>query len=462
MDSFKTRQFSRREIIIFIIQPVLFALDVFLCIKNRFFSLSTEAVANIVMEMFGMALCGFLYFSVLIDDRKSRFRDLFLFMIFHECMILFLDSTTWFMQFKPQFTLLLKIANCLFFILGTEIITLFWNTQVEIMNLKNRAKHWLFVLIQILAIVQIIAIIGNVFFEYFYTIENANFITNKKTGNLQYVYSMLVFIISLYYAITTKTSMKIKAPFIAINILPLCVSILQQFHYTLSFMYISVLAALIILYINIQVDMGRRIEEFKNRVMISQIQPHFMYNTLTTIKALCRVEPDLAAKTITNFADYLRGNMDFASLNTTIPFEKELNHTRIYTEIEALRFDNINFEFNIEDKDFEIPALTVQPMVENAVRHGVRSKPDAHILIHTYTEENYHVVMIKDNGKGFDHAQFNGSRTHIGLLNTRLRVERLVNGKFTADSVPGEGVTITIKIPKITQKIEQAEQGGQS
>lgn len=448
MDSFKTRRFSPRETIIFICQPLLFLVDVILCARNDFFNLSTEAVANIVMEMTGMVVCGFLYFSVLIDDRKSRFRDLFLFMTFHECMILFLDSTTWFMQFKPQFTVLLKIVNCLFFVLGTEIITLFWNTQVEIMNLKNRAKRPLFVTIQILAVLQIIAIILNVFFGYFYTIENANFIQNGTTSNLQYIYSMIVFIVSLYFAITTKTSLKIKAPFIAINILPLCVSILQQFHYTLSFMYMSILAALFVLYLNIQVDMGRRIEEFRNKVMISQIQPHFMYNTLTTIKALCKVEPDLAAKTITNFADYLRGNMDFASLESTIPFEKELNHTRIYTEIEALRFDNIKFEFKIEDTDFEIPALTVQPMVENAVRHGVRSKPDAHILIHTYAEEKYHVVVIKDNGKGFDHAQFNGSRTHIGLLNTRLRVERLVNGKFTADSVPGEGVTITIKIPR--------------
>lgn len=458
MDSFKTQNFSLREIIIFLIQPVLFITDILLCIKGHFFSLSTEAAANIVMEMFGMVICGFLYFSVLIDDRKSRFRDLFLFMLFHECLILFLDSTTWFMQYKPQFSTLSTICNCLFFVLGTEIITLFWNTEVEIMNLKNRAKKWLFVVIQILAVIQIIAIILNVFFGYFYTIENTNYVPTPKTGGLQYIYSMIVFIVSLYFAVTTKTSFKIKAPFIAINILPLFVSILQQFHYTLSFMYISVLAALIILYINIQVDMGRRIEEFKNKVMISQIQPHFMYNTLTTIKALCKVEPDLAAKTITNFADYLRGNMDFASLSSTIPFEKELNHTRIYTEIEALRFDNIKFEFNIEDKDFEIPALTVQPMVENAVRHGVRSKPDAHILIHTYAEENYHVVVIKDNGKGFDHAQFNGSRTHIGLLNTRLRVERLVNGKFDAESIPGEGVTITIKIPKKIQKIEE---GGQ-
>lgn len=105
-----------------------------------------------------MEICGFLYFSVLIDDRKSKFRDLFLFMIFHECLILFLDSTTWFMQFKPQFTLLLKIVNCLFFVLGTEIITLFWNTQVEIMNLKSRAKKPLCVTIQILALIQIIAI----------------------------------------------------------------------------------------------------------------------------------------------------------------------------------------------------------------------------------------------------------------------------------------------------------------
>ena len=448
MDSLKTSHFSAREIIIFLLQPVLFALDIFLCIKNHFFNLSTEAVANIVMEMFGMVICGFLYFSVLIDDRKSRFRDLFLFMLFHECLILFLDSTTWFMQYKTQYNTLLKIVNCLFFILGTEIITLFWNCQIEIMNLKSRAKRPFFVVIQILAVIQIISIILNVFFGYYYTIEGGNYIRNEKTVFIQYIYSFVIFIVSLYFAITTKTSFKIKAPFLAMNILPFLVSILQSFHYTLSFMYISILAALIILYINIQVDMGRRIEEFKNKVMISQIQPHFMYNTLTTIKALCRVEPDLAAKTITNFADYLRGNMDFASLESTIPFERELNHTRIYTEIEALRFDNIKFEFQIEDKDFEIPALTVQPMVENAVRHGVRSKPDAHILIHTYLEEKYHVVVIKDNGKGFDNAQFNGSRTHIGLLNTQLRVERLVNGKFIVQSVPNEGVTITIKIPR--------------
>ena len=241
------------------------------------------------------------------------------------CLILFLDSTTWFMQFKPQFTLLLKIVNCLFFVLGTEIITLFWNTQVEIMNLKSRAKKPLFVTIQILALVQIIAIILNAFFGYFYTIENANFITNKTTGNLQYIYSMIIFIVSLYFAITTKTSMKIKAPFIAINILPLCVSILQLFHYTLSFMYISVLAALIILYVNIQVDMGHRIEEFKNKVMISQIQPHFLYNVLTTISNLCVTDPEEAEETTVLFSQYLRTNLDSLRNQEPVPFATELD-----------------------------------------------------------------------------------------------------------------------------------------
>lgn len=443
-----------QEIILFVCMVLFFCLDIFCCNYFHFFNLfphddirsNVVAAANVVMEMFGMAVCGFLYISVFIDDRHSRFRDLLLKLLFFENLILFLDSFSWFIGGKPEFNTLLIIVNCLFYICAGIIFITFWGTEIEVMNLSHIKKVILYG-IRVLAILYFISVILNLKFGFYYRIIDGNYYRNRFSW-IEYLFPLIVCLVILYYAIRVKIFWKVKAPYILMVVFPILTILLQSVAYSLSFMYISVLAAIIVLYINVQVDMGRKIEEYRNRVMISQIQPHFMYNTLTTIKALCRVDPDLASKTITNFADYLRGNMDFASLETTIPLEQELKHTKIYTEIEALRFDNITFEFDIQDQDFQVPALVIQPMVENAVRHGVRSRKDGHILVQTYSEEKYHVIIIKDNGKGFDNAQFNGSRTHIGLLNTRLRIERIVNGIFEVDSVPEKGVTITIRIPK--------------
>lgn len=446
---------SGKEIALFAVTVLFFAVSVFCCIHFHFFNLfpdsgvhdNVEAAANVVMEMFGMAVCSFLYFSVFIDDRKSRFRSLFLYLLFFEDLILFLDCFSWFIGGKPEFNPLLIVVNCLFYLCAGIIFITFWGTQIEVMNITSIIRKRDLYAIRVMTVLYFISVLLNLKFGFYYRIEGGHYIRGKLYWT-EYIFPLFICLVALYYALKIKTFWKLKSPYIIMAVLPVGVIILQTFAYSLSLMYISMLAAIFVLYMNVQVDMGRKIEEYKNRVMISQIQPHFMYNTLTTIKALCRVDPDLASKTITNFADYLRGNMDFASLETTIPLERELKHTRIYTEIEALRFDNITFEFNIEDENFQIPALCIQPMVENAVRHGVRSKKDGHILIHTYTDENFHNIVIKDNGKGFDNAQFNGSRTHIGLLNTQMRIERLVNGKFEVESVPNEGVTITMRIPK--------------
>jgi len=447
--------FLPSEIILFVISVSLFALDVFCCNYFNFFHLfpdgsvkdNVEAGANIIMEMVAIAVCCFLYFSIMIDDRKSKFKSLFLKLIFFEVLVLFLDSFSWFIGGKPEFNTLLIIVNALFYICAGIIFITFWGTEIEVMNLMSVIKKPVLYFFRVLTLLYFASVFINIKFGFYYRIENAMYLRGTYFWT-EYLFPLSVSLLILFFALKIDTFWKLKIPYIVMAVAPVIVIVLQTFAYSLSLMYMSVFAAILVLYINVQVDMGRKIEEYKNRVMISQIQPHFMYNTLTTIKALCRVDPDLASKTITNFADYLRGNMDFASLETTIPLERELKHTRIYTEIEALRFDNITFEFKIEDEDFEIPALVIQPMVENAVRHGVRSRKDGHILVHTFADENYHNIVIKDNGKGFDNAQFNGSRTHIGLLNTKMRVERLVNGKFEIDSVPEKGVTITMRIPK--------------
>ncbi|MCQ2249418.1 MAG: histidine kinase [Treponema sp.] len=451
-DCFKVR-FSELSFLCLIL--AFFVAEVFGCIRFGFFRLfpngtmheNVEASSNVLMETMGVVLCGFLYFSVFIDERRSKFRSLFLQLIFFEAMALFFDSWTWFVGGKVEFNALVKILNLLFDLCCVIRTVIFWGTEIEVMNLRGNINRFMIPFIRISTVLFLAITIANVKLEFFYSISGGMYY-RAGTYWLQYIYSLFVYLILLFYAIKIKINWKLKSPFIVASLLPIAVMGLQTFAYTLAFTTPSVLITILVLYINIHVELGRKIEEFKSKVMISQIQPHFMYNTLTTIKALCKYNPELAASTITNFADYLRGNMDFSDLSETIPFERELKHTRIYTEIEKLRFDNITFDFDIHDLDFYIPSLTVQPMVENAVRHGVRSKKDARILVRTFADEKYHNVIIKDNGKGFEEHQFNGSRTHIGLLNTKLRVERLCNGKFEVQSVKGEGVTIIIKLPK--------------
>lgn len=185
------------------------------------------------------------------------------------------------------------------------------------------------------------------------------------------------------------------------------------------------------------------------RVMVSQIQPHFLFNTIATFRALCKRDPDKAAEVAEKFGQYLRQNLDSIDSEDLIPFEKELEHTKVYADIEMVRFENVKVNYNILDRDFLIPPLTVQPMVENAIRHGVRSREEGVIWVRTRMLPDYsHEIVISDNGVGFDPARVGASvGSHIGLSNVCERIEKLCGGTLTIESAPGEGTTVTIHIP---------------
>jgi len=188
--------------------------------------------------------------------------------------------------------------------------------------------------------------------------------------------------------------------------------------------------------------------EQRIQIMMTQIQPHFLYNTLATIRSLCLTSPETAARTIEQFSMYLRQNLDTLGQVGLIPFEKELDHARIYAEIEMQMFPYIHVEYDIADDSFILPALTVQPLVENAIRHGVRAREDGKILIRSATVSGGHVVTIADNGLGFDpNAVGTSQGTHIGIQNVRERIERQCGGTLVVESAPGEGTTATIFIP---------------
>jgi len=195
------------------------------------------------------------------------------------------------------------------------------------------------------------------------------------------------------------------------------------------------------------------IENLQLNMVITQMQPHFIFNVLNIIYYLCAKDTKLAQTAIDSFSNYLRANIDSLVSDELAPFSKELEHVKNYLDLEKLRFDDeLEIEYDIGPSDFHIPMLVVQPLAENAVKHGIaKSVNGGKLIIRTIEDYDNFYIYVIDNGVGFDPNKklgFDG-RHHIGIDNVRMRIEKRVNGKLEIFSSKGKGTTSVITIPKL-------------
>ncbi len=208
---------------------------------------------------------------------------------------------------------------------------------------------------------------------------------------------------------------------------------------------------------NDEVKTAKKDIDFKSEemsVMLSQIKPHFIYNTLNTIQFLCRTDGELAADTIADFSDYLRTNLNFDSTRQIVPFEEELEHINKYLKIEKLRFRHrLMVKYDIQETGFFVPTLSLQPIIENAVKHGISKRLNGGtIIISTYMDDDNYVIRIKDNGVGFteeevEEKQNNTKRKSLGMKNIKNRIETLLGGRLEIESRKERGTTAWIYLP---------------
>lgn len=189
----------------------------------------------------------------------------------------------------------------------------------------------------------------------------------------------------------------------------------------------------------------------KSRVslMLSQIKPHFIYNTLGTIGELCEDEPQKAKQLVQDFSLYLRGNFEELDNTYPIPVMQEVEHVKHYAKIENVRFPDMVITFDLEVKDFFIPALSLQPLVENAIKHGLlKLEKGGVVTIKSYETSDAYCISVVDNGVGFDTSKPIDEKKHIGIRNIRDRLKLMCGGTLKIDSVVGVGTTAIITIPK--------------
>ena len=220
-----------------------------------------------------------------------------------------------------------------------------------------------------------------------------------------------------------------------------------------DYLTIMIVAATVFYFIWLHIQFVYRHEsdllaQQKIQIALSQIKPHFIYNTLNAIQDIEDM-PDDARNAIVDFSKYLRENLDFLTTSNVIPFNKELEHVTKYVNLEKLRFgDKIDVIFDIQTSDFLIPSLSLQMIVENAIKHGITKKYEGgFVKISTYEKDEKYFIIVEDNGIGFDADKVIGEN-HLGFKNSRERLRHFVNGSLVIESEINKGTKVTIIIPK--------------
>ncbi len=213
------------------------------------------------------------------------------------------------------------------------------------------------------------------------------------------------------------------------------ISVLSMFFMVLSYQRVQ------------QMRQQQEIMKQEASIKVLQMRPHFIYNTMTSIYYLCEQDPGKAQQVTMDFTTYLRKNFTAIVSNDTIPFSDELEHTRAYVAVEQAGYDDmIIVEYDTPHTLFRVPPLTLQPIVENAIKHGM--DPDAgpiRISIRTLETESGSEITVEDNGVGFEPSDNN--EPHIALENIKHRLEIMCSGEMTITPREGGGTVVRIIIP---------------
>lgn len=306
--------------------------------------------------------------------------------------------------------------------------------------------------------IYVILLIITQFTTFIYYFDDMNVYHRGPLYPLLLAPTVLIMTILLLGLIKRKSKLSKKRfnAFLLYILVPAFSMIIQMFFYGLllivlgttistAFMFLSILLE----QLEINEKQQREIERQQANILVLQMRPHFIYNTLSSIYYLCTLDPKKAQQTVGNFNTYLRKNLNAIAKDDLIQFTEELEHTRAYLAVEKSRYEKLLFvEYDTPHTAFSLPPLTLQPIVENAVKHGVDPElPPLNIYVKTYHHDNLSVITVEDTGPGYTPAPKDDNSAHIGLCNVRERLELMCNGALKIDSRPEGGTIVTIIIP---------------
>ena len=331
-------------------------------------------------------------------------------------------------------------------------------------NEQNEKKSFLNILFWLCVINWII----NIVFIYFF---HKDCIDMMKSIQIIYLLILITVLIKTLQRIIMQKKQEtyhiIDACSTIFVILGMIIEYFVIYRHKIEYMYISMrilfFVFIMIMTISLFIELRSMIERYRDtriqldrassKLMASQIQPHFIGNSLGTISYLIDSEPEKAKELLADLASYLRDNVKTIDSTDLIPVTSELEHVKRYLKIEKARFENrLNTIFDIKCTSIKVPALSIQPIVENAVKHGICKRVEGGtITIKTYEKDDSFVIQVADDGIGFDYEEYiKNQNDSYGMKNVGLRLKEQLNAELDIKSQPNVGTTVTIVIYKNT------------
>lgn len=418
--------------------------------------------ANIALDIFCIILSTLPIFYLVSNHRyRQKLNQFFLGACISNTVMIAGDLPDWIFPTIASFPerIILSAATALYYVASAFVLYFFIRYIMEYLQLTGRAKKVCLIYAMVLCGIQIVfALISPFTGSIFYVTTDGYqrgplFLISQFVPLFCYLLFMALIIIYRGKLLRREVIFFLLYIFISLG----CGAV-QMAMRGIAIVNAGVTIATLIILMNVQFEhevtmkeQERELAEHRIDIMLSQIQPHFLYNSLGAIYHLCESDPRTARKAIKNFSEFLRGNMESLKSREPIAFEAELNHAANYLYLEQQRFgDKLQVIYQITTEDFLIPPLTLQPLVENAVQHGVLNRRNGGtIVIRTEKTDECAVVMVFDNGVGIEKAKgihSLGDRAHIGISNVRSRLKEMMGGSLDIES-SGEGTTAIIRIP---------------
>lgn len=427
------------------------------------------SVMNIGIELYSIVICFILviYHWCHLSDCNSQ-KHWFIAMLLSNIAMMLGDLTDWmFNGAEGQLaSVVAPLGMCLFYGTPGVLLWCFMGYLKELLGVRTRVIAGLWRLTAVLGFFQVLFFLMSLKngMYFYYTADNdyvrgSFYILSQIIPCLMYATNGILIYIGRHQL--HRMELLFLLGYI---VLPLAGQVLQMMFYGVAYINIMTTIALLLININVQNEkelaakrLEKELAELRIDIMLSQIRPHFLYNALTAIRQLCDTDTEQAKESILDFSRFLRANMNSLTTKEPIAFERELEHVQSYLNLEQQRFGKrLKVIYDINSREFQIPTLILQRIVENAVRHGIKKRPGGG-TVKIYTEEwkDGNMIIVSDNGVGFEEEKAGflaeeGKEDpgHIGIANVRRRLRAQCNGTLMINS-SGEGTKVTIWIPKV-------------
>lgn len=438
---------------------VMIVTGILLCQRFNFQNYSASYIRDIAVDAMGMFIGGALLIGIYAEKNKDYQNHSMFRMIFSLIALFYLNLLTSFIEGDAKHKLMIIIVNSVAFIFEDLLGYVYWAYIKDELKLSGRFLNVANKICKAALLINILLDLLNIKFGMFFTVSDSGEYIDSPYEFLGDIAILIIFVISMMAIFRySNSTINKKLVLITFVILPMIAYALGDYSQEYTWVYPSYLFSILLIYIRIFGERGKKIAEQEvvltkqsTALMISQIQPHFLYNVLTTISNLCVTDPEEAEETTVLFSQYLRTNLDSLRNQEPVPFSTELGHIKTYVELEKKRFgDILNVEYDINEVNFNVPALGLQPIVENSIKHGIRGKNDkGNLKIGTYKADNGYKVVIEDDGIGFDMNEpvKEDGKSHVGMINVKERLYRMCNATMEVDSAPGKGCRTEIFIP---------------